>query len=213
MKLVLYGASGMIGSRVLKELVRRGHPVTAVVRDPGRVPQEPGVTAVQGDLLDSRDVAAKVRGADAVISAYNPGQGTEQRLLDATRTLIAAAGQAGVPRVIMVGGAGSLEVAPGVTVIDSGHLPKEWLAIAIAHRDALEWIRSSKEAADLDWTSFSPAAFIQPGERTGKFRLGGDHLVSDAQGQSRISAEDYAVALVDELEHPQHIRQRFTIGY
>ncbi len=213
MKVVLYGASGMVGSRLLKELVRRGHQVTAVVRDPARVPQEPGVTAVQGDLLDASDVAAKARGADAIISAYSPGQGTEERLLDAMRALVAGAKQAGVRRVIVVGGAGSLEVAPGVTIIDSGHLPKEWLAIAIAHRDALEWLRTTKEVADLDWTYLSPAAFIQPGERTGKFRVGGDQLVSDAQGQSRISAEDYAIALVDELEHPQHIRQRFTIGY
>jgi len=213
MKVVLYGASGMIGSRILKELAGRGHQVTAVVREPARVLQESGVIAVRGDLLDASDVAAKVRGADAIISAFSPGQGTEQRLLDAMRGLITGAKQAGVRRVIVVGGAASLEVAPGVTLLDSGHLPKEWEAIAIAHRDALSWLRSAKEAADLDWTYFSPAAFIQPGERTGKFRLGGDQLVSDAQGQSRISAEDYAMALVDELEQPQHVRQRFTVGY
>jgi len=213
MKVVLYGASGMIGSRILKELVGRGHQVTAVVRDPARILQESGVTALRGDLLDASDVATKVRGADAIISAYSPGQGTEQRLLDAARALIAGAKQAGVRRVIFVGGAASLEVAPGVTLLDSGHLPKEWEAIATAHRDTLSWLRAAQEAADLDWTYFSPAAFIQPGERTGKFRLGADQLVSDAQGQSRISAEDYAIALVDELEHPQHIRQRFTIGY
>lgn len=213
MKVVLYGASGMIGSRLLKELVRRGHQVTAVVRDPARVSQEPGVAAARGDLLDASDVSAKARGADAIISAYSPGQGTEQRLLDAMRALVAGAKQAGVRRVIVVGGAGSLEVAPGVTIIDSGHLPKEWLAIATVHRDALEWLHTTKEVAELDWTYLSPAAFIEPGERTGKFRLGGDQLVSDAQGQSHISAEDYAIALVDEMEHPQHIRQRFTIGY
>lgn len=213
MNVVLYGASGMIGSRILKELVARGHKVTAVVRNPSRVPREESVAVAQGDLLDAPDVAARLRGADAVISAYSPGQGTEQQLLDATRALLAGAKQAGVRRVLMVGGAGSLLVAPGVSLIDSGHLPNEWLAIAKAHRDALEILRTSKDAADLEWTSLSPAAFIQPGERTGNFRLGGDELISDAQGQSRISAEDYAVALVDELENPRHIRQRFTVAY
>lgn len=114
---------------------------------------------------------------------------------------------------MIVGGAGSLFVAPGVTVIDSGHLPKEWLPIATAHHDVLKLLRTPGEADDLEWTYFSPAGFIQPGERTGKFRLGKDDLIADAQGQSKISAEDYAVALVDELENPKHIGQRFTIGY
>lgn len=213
MDIVLFGASGMIGSRILRELLARGHRVTAFVRNPERVAKAPGVTALQGDLTDASKVASYLEGADAVISAYNPGQGTEQRLLHATEALLAGARQAGVARVLIVGGAGSLFIAPGVTLIDSGHLPKEWLAIAQAHADALELLRNSEVAAELDWTFFSPASFIQPGERTGKFRLGKDDLVVDSQGQSRISAEDYAVALVDELEHPQHVRQRFTIGY
>lgn len=213
MKVVLYGASGMIGSRILKELVARGHVVTAVVRDASRVAKQAAVTTVQGDMLDAADVAAKVRGADAVISAYSPGAGTEQRLLGAIRALLAGARQAGVRRILIVGGAASLLVAPGVTVLASGHLPAEWLPIATAHSDLLAMLRSSKEAAGLDWTYLSPAAFIQPGERTGKFRLGIDQLLTDSEGQSRISAEDYAIALVDELEHPQHIRQRFTVAY
>jgi putative NADH-flavin reductase len=213
MRIVLFGASGMIGSRILQELVHRGHRVTAVVRDPSHVASMPGVTALKGDLTDAASVMGHLQGADAVISAYSPGQGSEQLLLQATEALLSAARKAGVARVLMVGGAASLFVAPGLTLLDSGHLPKEWLAIATAHRDALELMRSSPVAAGLDWTNFSPAAFIQPGERTGKFRLGNDDLIADAQGQSRISAEDYAVALVDELEHPQHIRQRFTVGY
>jgi uncharacterized protein len=213
MDIVLFGASGMVGSRVLQELLARGHRVTAVVRDPSRVAKAPGVSALQGDLTDAAKVASYLEGADAVISAYSPGQGTERRLLQATEALLAGARQAGVARVIIVGGAGSLFVAPGVTVLESGHLPKEWVPIAQAHSDTLSLIRDSETAADLDWTYFSPAGFIQPGERTGKFRLGRDELVVDAQGQSRISAEDYAIALVDELEHPQHVQQRFTIGY
>jgi uncharacterized protein len=154
-----------------------------------------------------------LHGADAIISAYNPGAGNEGKVIEIMRGVLTAAQQAGVRRLLIVGGAGSLFVAPGVTVIDSGHLPKEWLGIATAHRDLLEFLKTSELAASLDWTYLSPAAFIQPGERTGKFRLGKDNLITDAKGQSRISAEDYAVAMVDELERPQHIRQRFTAAY
>lgn len=203
----------MIGSRILRELLSRGHKVRAVVRNPARVTAQPGVTILEGDVTHAADVAAKLRGADAVISATSPGQGTEHLALQAVRSLLEGARKAGVSRVLIVGGAGSLLVAPGVDLIDSGHLPPEWLAIAKAHRDVLNFLRASEIAAPLEWTYLSPAAFIQPGERTGKFRLGHDELVSDAQGQSRISAEDFAVALVDELEHPQHIRQRFTLAY
>jgi uncharacterized protein len=209
MNVVLFGASGMIGSRILNELVSRGHRVIAVVRDPSRVPANPSVAAVKGDILDPEDVAAKTKGADAVISAYGPGAGDVNDLLTATRSLIAGLHKADTRRFIMVGGAGSLLVGPGVDVIDSGHLPEQWKAIAIAHRDALHLLRES----DLAWTYFSPAAFIEPGERTGKFRLGNDALLTDEQGNSRISAEDYAVAVVDELENPKHFRQRFTIAY
>ena len=213
MNVVLFGASGMIGSRTLKELVARGHKVTAVVRNPSRVEAAPGATVVQGDVTDAANVAAVLKGADAAISAYSPAQGAEPQLLHATRSLLEGARQAGVQRVLIVGGAGSLFVAPGVTVLASGHLPKEWLAIAQAHQDTFDMIRKSPTAAELEWTYFSPAGFIQPGERTGKFRLGNDDLLVDGEGQSRISAEDYAIALVDELEKPQHPRQRFTIGY
>jgi putative NADH-flavin reductase len=209
MNVVLYGASGMVGSRVLKELVSRGHQVTAVVRNPSKVPASPGVKVVQGDALDAKDVAAKVAGADAVISSYAPPADKAGTLLEAVHALIAGTKEAGVKRLLVVGGAGSLLVAPGVDVIDSGHLPAEYMEIAIAHRDALKTLKS----AELDWTYFSPAAFIQPGERTGKFRLGGDSLIADEKGTSSISAEDYAIALVDELERPAHVRQRFTIGY
>jgi uncharacterized protein len=209
MNVVLYSATGMIGSRILNELVSRGHRVIAVVRDPSRVPANPSVAAVKGDILDPEDVAAKVRGADGVISAYGPGAGDVNDLLAATRSLIAGLHKASVSRLIFVGGAGSLLVAPNVDLIDSGHLPEQFMAIAIAHRDALNILRES----DLAWTYFSPAAFIEPGPRTGKFRLGADSLLADDHGNSRISAEDYAIALVDELENPTHIRQRFTIAY
>jgi putative NADH-flavin reductase len=208
MNVSLLGASGMIGSRILQELVSRGHKVTAVVRNPQKVPVNPAIKAVKGDLLNTSELAGLIEGTDAVISAYSPGA-DPGKIVDATRSLIAAVKQAGVKRVIMVGGAGSLLIAPNLRLVDSPDFPEGWKSIALAHADALNILRG----ADLDWTSFSPAAFIQPGERTGKFRLGSDNLVTDAKGVSRISAEDYAVALVDELEKPQHVRQRFTVGY
>jgi len=209
MNVVLFSPTGMIGSRVLTELVSRGHNVTAVARDPSKVPAKPGVNAVKGDIFDTADVAAKVCATDAVISAYGPGSGDVNDLIKATHSLIAGLDQSGTKRLIFVGGAGSLYVAPGVDVIDSGHLPEEYKAIAIAHRDAKKLLHES----DLDWTYFSPAGFIQPGERTGKFRLGTDSLIMDEKGKSFISAEDYAIALVDELEHPKHIRQQMTAAY
>ncbi len=209
MNVVLYSATGMIGSRVLTELVSRGHNVTAIARDPSKVPAKPGVNAVKGDIFDTADVAAKVCATDAVISAYGPGTGDVNDLIKATHSLITGLDKSDVKRLIFVGGAGSLLVAPGVSLIDSGHLPEEYKAIAIAHHDALTLLRQS----DLDWTYFSPAGFIQPGERSGKFRLGTDTLITDDKGKSFISAEDYSIALVDELEHPKHIRQQFTAAY
>lgn len=209
MNVVLYGATGMIGTRTLKELVSRGHNVTAIVRDPSKVPPQSSVKVVQGDIFDPKQVAAQVKGVDAVISAYGPGQGAVEDLLKATRSLIAGLKDAGVKRLIFVGGAGSLYVASGVDVIDSGNLPEEYKEIAIAHREAWKLLRDT----DLDWTYFSPAAFIQPGERTGKFRVGSDWLLMDEKGNSSISAEDYSIALVDELENPKHIKQKFTVAY
>jgi putative NADH-flavin reductase len=209
MNVVLFGATGMIGSRVLNELVSRGHKVTAVVRDPSRIPSNPAVKAVQGDVLNASAVAEVVKGSDAVISAYAPGQQTPEVIVDATKSLISGLEQAGVKRFIEVGGAGSLLVAPNVRLEDVPDFPAEYKPIAFAHTDALEVLRG----ADLDWTYFSPAAIIQPGERTGKFRIGGDTLLVDEKGNSQISAEDYAIALVDELENPRHIRKRFSIAY
>lgn len=213
MKIVVVGASGMIGSRVTKELLSRGHQVIAVARNPEKIAAGAGVTAVKVDSNDSAEMEKILRGADAVVSAISPPQGGEQQVIPATRALLDAARKAAVKRIILVGGAASLFVAPGVTLLHSGHLPDQWKAIAKAHSDLLELLRTTDLGKDLDWTYFSPAGFIQPGERTGKFRLGKNDLVADGQGQSRISAEDYAVALVDELERPQHVRERFTIGY
>jgi putative NADH-flavin reductase len=208
MKVVLYGASGMIGSRVLQELLSRGHTVTAVTRHPEKI-IVPGVRAIQGDIGDQASVALTARGAEAAVSAYAPPRAHPESLIPATQSLLAGLAKAGVKRLIVVGGAGVLEVAPGLQLVDTPNFPDEWKGIALAHRNVLPFLKES----NLDWSYQSPAALIQPGERTGKFRLGGTKLVTDANGDSRISAEDYAVALVDELDQPKHLRQQFTVGY
>jgi putative NADH-flavin reductase len=207
MNVVLYGAPGTSGSRILQELVSRGHKVTAVARDTSKLPST--VTAKQDDLSNVDTIASTIKGADAVVSAYAPPQDDTDAILGVTERQIAAVRKAGKVRLVVVGGAGSLEVAPGVTLLASGHLPKEWVPIATSHGNALKLL----QASEINWTYFSPAAFFGPGERTGKFRLGTDQLISDSKGESKIYMEDYAIALVDELEKPSHERGRFTIGY
>jgi uncharacterized protein len=209
MKVVLHGATGKAGSVILKELIDRGHTVVAAARAPEKVQKLKNVTAVQDDLSNPAKTASIVKDADAIVSAYGPPPDDTGQIIGATDRLVKGIQQTGGPRLIVVGGAGSLFVAPGVTVRESGHLPKEWIPITDAH---IQVLRNLKQSS-IDWTYFSPAGFFEPGERTGKFRLGKDDLITDAQGNSRISFEDYAIALVDELENPQHRRERFTIGY
>ena len=209
MNVTLFGATGNAGTRILKELLARGHQVTAIVREPAKLQAQSGLTVRKGDLSDVAQVADTVRGTEAVVSAYGPGLKSPRDLVGATERLVEGLKQAGVQRLLMVGGAGSLEVAPGIQLIDSGYLPEEWKPIAVAHRDALEILKAS----DLDWTSVCPAAYFEPGRRTGVFRLGKDNLVANEKGESRISMEDYAIALVDELEKHAHPRQRFSVGY
>jgi uncharacterized protein len=206
-KIALFGAGGTIGQRILKEALSRGHEVTAVARDPSRIA---GVPAVKGNLQNPFGVAAEMLGNDVAISAIGPRPGEDVQIVPrAARVLIAGVKAAGVPRLLIVGGAGSLEVEPGVQLVDTPQFPAAWRGIAIAHRDALEIYRQS----DIDWTYFSPAIFIEPGQRTGHYRIGGDEVLMDAKGQSRISAEDYAMAIIDEVEHPKLARRRVTIAY
>lgn len=216
MKIVLFGATGMIGSRIAAEALGRGHRVTAVARDPRKLEGgDPRLEVVVGDVLSADSVAEVVRGADAVVSAVGPGlaPGADPQMLAASsHSLIEGLKRAGVKRVIVVGGAGSLEIAPGVQLVDTPEFPEAWKPGALAARDALKVWRG-EAAAELEWTYFSPAALIEPGERTGAYRTGTEQLVADEQGNSRISAEDYAVALVDELERPSHVRARFTAAY
>ncbi len=216
MNIALYGATGKSGHAILTELLARGHKVTAIVRNPAKLAAQPNLTIKQGTVDSAAEIAAAIPGFDAVVSAYAPPLTQEgvrelipvtQHFIDAMKQTAAAGNPA--KRFLYVGGAASLFVAPGVTLLASGHLPAEWLPIAQAHADALDLIKKS----DINWTSFSPAAFFEPGPRTGKFRVGKDDLISDAQGNSKISFPDYAIALVDELEKPQFERARFTVGY
>ena len=210
MKVALYGATGNSGSRILKELVSRGHQVIAIVRNPAKLPQPaPGVLITQDDLSDSKKIAAAINGAEAVISAYAPPQDDVDAIVGVTQRQVEALNHGSKVRLIVVGGAGGLNVAPGVTLIDSGYLPEPVLPIAKAHSKALNVLRAST----IDWTYLAPAAYFEPGTLTGKFRLGTDELIANERQESRISMEDYAIALVDELEKPQHRRQRFSIGY
>ena len=207
MKVVLYGASGNSGSRILSELQSRGHEVTAAVRNPEKLPA--GTKSVRDDLSSVNRIAEIITGSDAVVSAYMPPADDTDQLVAVTGRLIEAVRKAGNPRLIVVGGAASLEVAPGVTVLSSGQLPGPWIPIATSHAKTLELLKAS----DIPWTYFSPAGDIFPGERTGRFRLGGDQPVRDAEGRSRISTADAAVALLDEAELPRFVQRRFTIGY
>lgn len=209
MNVVVYGATGNAGSRIVKELVARGHKVTGVARNVDSLKAQPGVMTRTDDLSNVDAIVAVIKGADAVVSSYQPPADNTDALIDITKREIAAVKKAGVPRLLLVGGAGLLEVAPGVTLIKSGHLPVQWLPIATSHEKALEVLRAS----DINWTYLSPAAFFEPGERTGKFRLGTKELISNAKGESRISMEDYATALVDEIEKPRHERASFSVGW
>lgn len=203
MKVALIGASGFIGSRLLAELTARGHAVTAIVRNPEKVAALPDVTAVKGDVFDEAGLARLLAGHDAAISAVHFTASDPQILLAAVK-------QSDVKRYLVVGGAGSLEVAPGVRLFDTPEFPAAYLDEA---RKGGVFLDLLKQEQGLDWTFLSPSALIQPGERTGEFRLGTDQILVDAKGNSSISAEDYAIALVDELERPAHSRRRFTVGY
>jgi putative NADH-flavin reductase len=203
MKVALIGVSGRVGTRLLAELLRRGHEVTGIARDTGGVAARPRLLLKNGDATRTAQLAPLLAGHDAAISA------TKFVTSDAT-ALIAALKQAAVHRLLVVGGAGSLEVAPGHALIDTPGFPAAYKPEAEAGQRFLDALRKEQQ---LDWSFLSPSAEFAPGERTGAFRLGGDQLLADANGRSWISMEDFAIALVDELETPKHSRQRFTVGY
>ena len=203
MKIAVIGASGNAGSRITAELARRGHSVTAIVRHPEKVTAQAGVTPTRGDVMDQAGLARLMAGHDAAISSVH-------FLASDPAKLIAAAKESKVGRYLVVGGAGSLEVAPGVRLVTTPGFPVAYKAEAEKGAAFLDLLRAEKE---LKWTFLSPSALFVAGERTGKFRLGTDQLLTAADGKSSISFEDFAVALADEIERPAHIRQRFTVGY
>jgi hypothetical protein len=213
MKIAIIGASGKIGSRISAEAINRGHTVTGIVRNPEAGIKNKNIKWVKADALNSDSLESALQGQDALISAFGIDWSrpeTYPQFVDVSRSEISAAKKAGIKRLIVVGGAGSLEVAPGTQLVDTPQFPDEWRAGANEQRKSLEVFRKE---IDLAWTFFSPAIIIEPGPRTGRFRLGKDNPVFDEKGNSIISYDDYAVALIDELEKPQFIRQRFTVGY
>jgi hypothetical protein len=201
MSITLIGASGKAGSRILKELTDRGHHVTAITRHPEKVAKLPNVTSIQGDVFNKDALISLLKGSDIVISAVHFTESDPRILIDAVKA-------AGVKRYLVVGGAGSLEV-DGVRLVDMPGTPEEYKAEGTKGGVFLDMLREEKE---LDWTFLSPSGMFLPGERTGKFRLGGDQPLVSENGSS-ISFEDYAVAMVDEIEKPMHRRRRFTVGY
>ena len=212
MNIALIGASGFVGSAILKEALARQHKVTALVSNPAKLAAAEGLTVKAVDVQDFAGLTAQLKGFDAVITAFSGhAQGdVEGYYVAGMRNIIGASKEARVPRLLVVGGAGSLEVAPGVQALDTPTFPAQYRATAEGARKALHLLREEKS---LDWTMLSPSALLERGMRTGKFRLGTDQLLVDAAGESYISLEDYAVAMLDELERPTHSRQRFTVGY
>lgn len=212
---LLIGATGFVGGAILNELINRGHNVTAVVRNPEKLADVKGMEAVKEDVANVDAIAKLAEGKDAIISAYNPGwtnPDIARLITENYPKILEAAKKSGVERLLIVGGAGTLFCAPGLRVVDSGAIPEEIMGGVRPLGDF--YLNTLTQEQGIDWTFFSPAgAFDEKGERTGKFRLGKDDLIVDENGQSHISVQDYAVAMVDELEKPAHHKERFTIGY
>jgi uncharacterized protein len=203
MKIAIIGITGNVGTRLAAELLERGHQVTGIARNPDKMGSRPGLVLKKGDVKDEATLVPLFAGNDAVVHSVKFESTNAHHVIGATK-------KAGVKRLLVVGGAGSLEVAPGLQLVDAPDFPAIYKAEALAGREFLTILRAEK---DLDWTYVSPSAYFGPGERTGKFRIGRDELLVAKDGQSKISMEDYAMAFVDELEHPKHSRERFCVGY
>ncbi|NNU76725.1 NAD(P)-dependent oxidoreductase [Clostridium estertheticum] len=211
MKIVIIGSNGNVGKVILNEAISRNYEITAIVHNQSKyINEHDNLKIIQADAFDEKSLVNAIKGNDLVISAFGPKPGDEGSLLVVTKNLINATKKALVPRLIAIGGAGSLYVAPGLKLVDSESFPTDWKPIGLAHSGALELYKNENE---LDWTVLSPAALFETGVRTGKYNIGIDNLIVDEQGESKISFEDYALALVDEVENHKFSRERFTIGY
>lgn len=212
---VLIGASGFVGTAILEELLNRGYCVTAVVRNPEKMTiRNANLSVVKADVSDVNTLVAVCKGKDAVISAYNPGWANPdiyEETLKNYPLILEAVRKSGVKRLLCVGGAGTLFCAPGIRVVDSGAISAEIMGGAKSLGEF--YLNTLCNEKEIDWVFFSPAGSLEPGKRTGKFRLGKDDLIVDETGKSHISVGDYALAMVDELEQANHHRERFTIGY
>lgn len=217
MKIALIGATGYVGAKILDEALARGHEVTAVGRNPGEAGERPGLTAKVVDVHDVPALADVLRGHDAVVNAFSPGRGISQegifeKFVTGYRAVIDGAKASGVKRFLAVGGAGSLKTAAGIEFLDSPEFPDAYRPNMNGIRGTREQYYMLKDEPELDWVFLAPSSFLTPGERTGAYRIGKDHLLIDEAGESKISLEDYAKAMVDELEVPAHHRERFTVG-
>ena len=211
--IVLFGSTGTIGHRILEEALSRGHQVTAVLRETSRTGEHRANLDYRvGDIFKPETIASAAVNHDVVVSAYGPGTGDANLIVKAAHSLIDGLTRVEPIRLIVVSGAGSLEVKPGVELVDTPEFPAAWKAAALAHREAIKVFREAG-FAEFDWTAVSPPAIIEPGKRTGKYRTETDQLIVDAKGDSRISDEDFAVAIVDEIENPRFAGKRFTVGY
>ena len=218
MKVAIIGATGFVGSRILAEALRRGHKVTAIERRPGRLTPHPNLRSVKIDVLHRDELARILAGHDVIISSYNPARGVPgpevfHRHVRGHRAIIAAVKMSGVKRLLAVGGAASLKTPAGVELLDSPDFPAAFEPFRPGIRGTRELYYLLKKEPGLDWIFLSPSVMILPGRRTNQFRLGHDQILYDQQGKSHISLQDYAVAMVDEMEHPKHHRERFTVGY
>jgi len=216
MNIALIGATGFVGTPLLEELLNRGHQVTALARDPAKLAPRPGLRVARADAFDAVQVAQALEGQQALVSAYNPGWSDPElydRFLAGHRAIVAAARRASIGRLLVVGGAGSLYVAPGVQLVDTpsftDHVPPNIVPGAKAARDALAEMQADDA---LDWVFVSPPAMLQPGPRSGRYRVGADQLLMAGDAPAGISVADLAVAIVDELETPRHHRRRFTVA-
>jgi putative NADH-flavin reductase len=212
MKIALIGGTGFVGAAILEEALARGHDVTALARDPAKYKQRERLRVAKADVQDAAQVAAAVEGSDAVISAFNPGWTVPDigpLFTSGHRAIMQGTKQSGVKRILVVGGAGSLYVAPGKQLIDTPDFPKDIYEGANAAREALNEMRGEQE---LEWTFLSPPVFLAPGERTGRYRTGGEQPLMEGDKPAGISVRDMAQAILDEIEAPKHIRARFTVA-